>query len=71
MHLGPAPDVEHRRRRPKHVLYDQDDQITTDNVSQHTTNTASSPAKTRAPISDVIRTWILTTVTRAFGLNND
>ncbi|CAH2208519.1 jg24649, partial [Pararge aegeria aegeria] len=38
---------------------------------KHTTNTASSPAKTRAPNSDVIRKWILTTVTGAFGLNND
>ncbi|CAH2211032.1 jg24363 [Pararge aegeria aegeria] len=38
---------------------------------QHPANTASSPAKTRAPISEFIRTWILTTVTGAFGLNND
>ncbi|CAH2242937.1 jg14505 [Pararge aegeria aegeria] len=38
---------------------------------KHTANTASSPAKTRAPISDVIRTCILTTVTGTFGLNND
>ncbi|CAH2232154.1 jg20829 [Pararge aegeria aegeria] len=40
---------------PKHVLDDPDDKITTDNVSQqriHATNTASSPAKTSAPIPD-------------------
>ncbi|CAH2242108.1 jg2147 [Pararge aegeria aegeria] len=36
---SPAPDVEPRRRRPKHVLYDHDDQITTDDVSQQHTNT--------------------------------
>ncbi|CAH2239759.1 jg17755, partial [Pararge aegeria aegeria] len=56
----PVPDVELKRRRPKHVLDDPDDKITTDNVSQqhtHATNTASAPAKTGAPISDVIRTW--------------
>ncbi|CAH2217319.1 jg5629 [Pararge aegeria aegeria] len=70
----PVPDVELKQRRPKHVLDDPDDKITTDNVSQqhtHATNTASSPAKTRAPIPDVIRTWFLTTVTGAFGINND
>ncbi|CAH2226895.1 jg1260, partial [Pararge aegeria aegeria] len=58
----PATDVEPRRRRPKHVLYDHEDQIPTDRqcvqtAHKHTTKTASSPAKTRAPTSDVIRTW--------------
>ncbi|CAH2236840.1 jg8590 [Pararge aegeria aegeria] len=35
----PALDVEPRQRRPKHVLNDPDDQITTDNVFQQYTNT--------------------------------
>ncbi|CAH2264917.1 jg5722 [Pararge aegeria aegeria] len=35
----PVPDVELKRRRPKHVLDDPDDKITTDNVSQQHTHT--------------------------------
>ncbi|CAH2228408.1 jg22762 [Pararge aegeria aegeria] len=35
----PVPDVEPKRRRPKHVLDDPDDKITTDNVSQQHTHT--------------------------------
>ncbi|CAH2233603.1 jg16191 [Pararge aegeria aegeria] len=38
----PAPDVEPRRRRSKHVLYDHDDQITTDNVSSSQTHNQHS-----------------------------
>ncbi|CAH2264338.1 jg18420 [Pararge aegeria aegeria] len=51
----PVPDVEPKRRRPKHVLDDPDDnnyrRVPTTHT--HATNTASSPAKTRPPISDV------------------
>ncbi|CAH2236475.1 jg20106, partial [Pararge aegeria aegeria] len=68
----PAPDVEPRRRRPKHVLYDHDDQITTDNGSQqhtHTQQTQRRRRRRRTPRFLTIRTRTLTT--GAFGLNND
>ncbi|CAH2226860.1 jg20383 [Pararge aegeria aegeria] len=44
--------------------------VLTDRLNTHTAFTASSPAKTRASISDVIRTWTLTMVTGEFGLNH-
>ncbi|CAH2237789.1 jg24127 [Pararge aegeria aegeria] len=58
------------KRRPKHILHDPDDQITIDNVSEHTINlcTASSPAKTRSPTSNVNRTWARTKFSEACGL---
>ncbi|CAH2215977.1 jg5360 [Pararge aegeria aegeria] len=60
------------KRRPKHILHNPDDQISTDNdsLSEHAINlcTASLPAKTRSPTSDVIRTWARTTFPEACGL---
>ncbi|CAH2258118.1 jg23139 [Pararge aegeria aegeria] len=51
------------KRKPKHILHDPDDQITTDNAPYQaiqSTSAQSSPAKTRTPTSDVIRRWALT-----------
>ncbi|CAH2268558.1 jg2245 [Pararge aegeria aegeria] len=71
----PVPDVELKRRRPKHILDDPDDKITSDNVSQRHTHTRNKysvfAGEDEGLISDVIRTWNLTTVTGAFGLNNN
>ncbi|CAH2223056.1 jg21322 [Pararge aegeria aegeria] len=55
------------KRRPKHILHDPDDQITIDR-NKINLCTASSPAKTRSPTSDVIRTWARTTFSEACGL---
>ncbi|CAH2269772.1 jg18967 [Pararge aegeria aegeria] len=58
------------KRRPKHILHDPDDQITTDNAPYQNIFpcTASSTAKTRSTTSNVNRTWARTTFSEACGL---